>query len=204
MRYSTLIQPTAALLLGFLFADHAASAADAAKKLPEGKSVLTPGIEGHRLHVGPDNKFGEFTIIDVKDQAFKKAIRARVKQRPTDVWHVQISTLLAEPVKQGDVVLASFYVRKVESKNAGGDGVFSVYFGTPDSGSEPTITQEITVGAQWKKVQIPAEVASNGEAGKAMLNLDLGNEPQLLEFADIKLTNFGRKVGVNDLPKSGY
>ena len=204
MRPYTLIQPVAGVLLGLLITCHATSAADAAKKLPEGKSVLTPGIEGHRLHTGPDNKFGEFTVIDVKDQPFKKAIRARVKERPAEVWHVQISTLLAEPVKRGDVVLVSFQVRKVESKNAGGNGAFSVYFGAPDTGLEPTITQEITAGATWKKVQIPAEVAANYEAEKGMLNFDLGHELQLLEFADIKLVNYGQKVKLSDLPSSGH
>lgn len=203
MRQYTLIPPVAGVLLGLLITCQFASAADAAKKLPEGKSVLTPGIEGHRLHTGPDNKFGEFTVIDVKDQPFKKAIRARVKDRPAEVWHVQISTLLAEPVKRGDVVLASFQVRKIESKN-GGDGTFSAYFGAPETGLEPTITQEITVGANWKKVQIPAEVAANYEAGKGMLNFDLGHELQLLEFADIKLINYGQKVKLSDLPSSGH
>ena len=121
-----------------------------------------------------------------------------------ETWYVQISTLLAQPVKRGDVVLASFYVRKVESKNAGGNGGFSVSFGTPDTDLETTITQEITVGVEWKHVQIPAEVATDYEVGKAMLNLDIGREPQLLEFGDIKLVSYGHKVGANDLPKSGF
>lgn len=204
MRHLTLNPTVAGVLLGLLLTSIVSSAAEAAKKAPAGKSVLTPGIESHRLNMGPDSKFGEFTVIDVKDQPFKKVIRARVKQRPEQTWFVQISTLLAEPVKRGDVVMASFHVRKVESKKPGGDGVFSVYFGTPDTDLEPTINQGITIGAKWTLVQIPAEVAADYQAGKGMLNLDLGNEPQLLEFGDIKLVNYGRKVGVNDLPKSGF
>lgn len=37
----------------------------------------------------------------------------------------------------------------------------------------------------------------------AMLNFNLGYEPQVLEFADIKLLHNGRAVKETDLPRSG-
>ncbi len=175
------------------------------KKLPEGKSVLKPGgIKASDLHVGPDNKFGEMTIIEVKDQPFKEAIHAVVKEKPNDPWIVQVNTMSAESVKQGDVVLASFYVRTIASKNEGGKGAFSVYFGIPEGGVDPTITQEITVGKEWTKIQIPGTVAADYPGGKSMLNLDIGLEPQTLEFGEIKLINYGSKVPLSDLPSSGF
>lgn len=180
-----------------------AVAADADKKLPEGKSVLIAGgIKAARLHGGENGRFGEFEIVEVKDQSFAQAIRARVKSLPVNPWVTQISTLTAQPVKQGDVVLVSFYVRTIESKNEGGKGRITVYFGIPD-GPEQTVAQEIVAGAKWTQVQIPARVAADYEAGKAMLNLDIGYEPQVLEIADIKLTNFGAKAKVSELPSSG-
>ena len=178
-------------------------AADADKKLPEGKSVLTAGgLKSARLIGGENGRFGEFEIIEVKDQPFAQAIRARIKTQPVNPWLAQISTLTAQPVKQGDAVLISFYVRTIESKNEGGKGRFTVYFGIPD-GPEQTVAQEIVVGPKWTKVQIPARVAADYEAIKSMLNLDLGYEPQLLEFADIKVTNFGAQVKLSELPNSG-
>ena len=178
-------------------------AADADKKLPEGKSVLTAGgLKGARLNGGENGRFGTFEFVEVKDQPFTQAIRAQVKTQPVNPWLAQISTLTAQPVKQGDVVLVSFYVRTIESKNEGGKGRFTVYFGIPD-GPEQTVAQEIVAGAKWTKVQIPATVAADYAAGKAMLNLDLGYEPQLLEFADIQVTNFGTKAKVSELPSSG-
>ena len=180
-----------------------AVAADADKKLPEGKSVLTPGgLKSARLNGGENGRFGEFEIVEVKDQPFTQAIRARVKTMPVNPWLAQISTLTAQPVKQGDAVLVSFYVRTIESKNEGGKGKFTVYFGIPD-GPEQTVAQEIVGGTKWTLVQIPARVAADYEAGKSMLNLDLGYEPQVLEFADIMVTNFGTKVKLAELPSSG-
>ncbi len=164
------------------------------KKLPDGKSVLTPGTDGHRLNSGP-NAEGEFKTIDVEGQPFKKAIRATVKKRPADVWHVQISTLLAQPVKRGDVVLISFHVR--------GKSTFNVYFGTPETELELTFAEELSAGEKWKHVQIPATVAADYEAGKGMLNLDLGHDPQTVEIADIKLINYERKAKESELPQSG-
>lgn len=187
--------------LSLLAAITLAHAADG-KKLPEGTPVLTPGIEGHRLNAGP-NAEGEFKIIDVTGQPFKKAIRAEVKKRPTDVWHTQVSTLLAKPVKRGDVVLISFYVRSLKSTNFGSKGVFNVYFGTPETELEVTFAEELSAGEKWVRVQIPATAADNYEAGKGMLNFDFGFEPQTLEFADIKLVDFEKKVKESELPSSG-
>jgi len=160
--------------------------------------VLTPGMDGHRRNGGPNGE-GEFKIIEVDGQPFKQAIRATVKKTPSDVWHTQISTLLAQPVKRGDVVLISFHVR---SEKAG--GAFNVYFGTPETDLEVTFAEELSAGEKWKHVQIPATVAADYEAGKGMLNFDFGLQPQTLEFADIKLVNFGAKAKVNELPRSGY
>lgn len=181
-------------------AAHVVPAAD--KKIPEGKSILTPDVlKTTRLHVGPKPS-GEFKVVDVKDQPFKQAINARVKERPENPWTVQISTLTMQAVKAGDVVLVSFYVRTIESKNEGGKGHFTVFFGVPE-GPEQTVGMEVDAGAKWTKVQIPATVAADYEAGKSMLNLDLGYEPQALEFADIKLLHYGRTVKEDDLPRSG-
>ena len=180
-----------------------AGAADAEKKLPEGKSILTAGgVKSARLNGGENGRFGTFEIVEVKDQPFAQAIRARVKTQPVNPWLAQISTVTTQPVKQGDAVLVSFYVRTIESKNEGGKGRFTVYFGIPD-GAEHTIAQEIVAGTKWTKVQIPARVAADYEAGKSMVNLDLGYEPQMLEFADINLTNFGAKTKLSELPSSG-
>jgi hypothetical protein len=179
---------------------HVAPAAD--KKVPDGKSILTPDLlKTTRLHVGAKPS-GEFKVVEVKDQPFQQAINARVKERPDNPWTVQVSTLTTQTVKAGDVVLVSFYVRTIESKNEGGKGHFTVFFGVPE-GPEQTVGMEVDAGAKWTKVQIPATVAADYEAGKSMLNLDLGYEPQLLEFADIKLLHYGRTVKESELPRSG-
>ena len=110
-----LLSTLATLLVAVLV--HAAD-----KSLPEGKSILTPDLlKSTRLHAGPKPS-GEFKVIDVKDQPFKQAIQARVKEKPENPWTVQISTLTTQAVKAGEVVLVSFYVRTVESKNDGGKG----------------------------------------------------------------------------------
>ena len=174
----------------------------AEKALPAGKSILTPDLlKTTRLQVGPKPS-GEFKIVEVKDQPFQQAIHARVKEKPENPWTVQISTLTTQAVKAGEVVLVSFYVRTIESKNEGGKGHFTVFFGVPE-GPEQTVGLEVDAGAKWTKVQIPATVAADYEAGKSMLNLDLGYEPQVLEFADLKLLHYGRSLKESDLPRSG-
>ena len=95
-----------------------------------------------------------------------------------------------------------FYVRTIESKNPESKGHFTVFFGVPE-GPEQTVGMEVDAGAKWTKVQIPATVAADYEAGKSMLNFDLGYEPQVLEFADIKLLHYGRAVKESELPRSG-
>jgi len=198
---------TASLLLAvglcLLSAPRTGAGADE-KKLPEGKSVLTADvIKSTRRLGGEDNRFCDFKTVEVKDQSFTKAIRAKVKEKPESPWDAQISTLTAVPVKEGDILLVSFWVRTIESKNDGGKGYFSIYFGVPESGLEQSVADDITVGDKWKKVQMPARAAASYESGKAMLNFDMGYEPQTLEFGDIQVINYGDKAKLSDLPSSG-
>ena len=85
-------------LLVSLLAAVAQVALAADKKVPEGKSILTPDLlKTTRLHVGPKPS-GEFKVVEVKDQPFQQAINARVKERPDNPWTVQISTLTTQAV----------------------------------------------------------------------------------------------------------
>lgn len=80
--------PLPVLLVALLTAAaHLVLAAD--KKVPDGKSILTPDVlKTTRLHVGPKPS-GEFKVVEVKDQPFQQAINARVKERPDNSWTCQ-------------------------------------------------------------------------------------------------------------------
>jgi len=174
------------------------------KKLPDGKSLLPADtLKAARRHAGPKPS-GEFKTVDVGGQAFKQAIRVTVKEIPANPWTVQLSTLTSADAKEGDIVLASFWARCVESKAAGTTSEFLVYFGIPEGGVEHSIAQELSIGAKWTKVQVPARVAADYASGKAMLNLDFGYAVQTVEVAEIKVTNFARAVKLEDLPGSGF
>ncbi len=160
-------------------------------------------MKAARRHVGPKPS-GEIKTMDVEGQPFKQAIRVAVKEMPENPWTVQLSTLTSADVKEGDVVLASFWARSVETKAAGTKAEFLVYFGIPEGGVEHSIAQELSIGAKWTKVQVPARVVADYASGKAMLNLDFGYAVQTVDVADIKLTNFGRAVKLEDLPSSGF
>ncbi|HSH95796.1 MAG TPA: hypothetical protein VK968_16750 [Roseimicrobium sp.] len=195
MKTNTLVTTILSLSLSILFVS-TAHAADA-KKLPEGKPVIKAAPGSQNLNSGP-NMEGEITKVVVEGKSFKEALRVKVKKQPTDVWHVQVNNMLTEPVKKGDVVLISFWVRKVE-----GGGRFNLYFGTPETELEVTTSEELTADKEWKQVQIPATAAASYEAGKGMLNFDTGTGEQILEIADIRLVNYGSKVEESALPKSG-
>jgi hypothetical protein len=178
--------------------------AAADKKLPDGKALLPADtLKAARRHVGPKPS-GEMKTVDVEGQPFKQAIRAVVKETPENPWTVQVSTLTVADAKEGDVVLASFWARCAGTKAADGKAQFLVYFGIPESDLDHAMAQELSIGPKWTRVQVPARVPADFASGKAMLNLDLGYAAQTVELADIKLTNYGKTVKLEDLPSSGF
>ena len=57
----------------------------------------------------------------MEGQPFTKAVRAEVREKNQNPWDVQLGLKVAQPVKAGDVILATVYVKAEASRAESGE-----------------------------------------------------------------------------------
>src|SRR5438445_6181029 len=62
------------------------------------------------------------SYLKVEGQPFSQAIRVDIQEIAGTAWDIQLQTPCARPVKQGDVLLATIYMRAEHSSEATGEG----------------------------------------------------------------------------------
>ncbi len=64
------------------------------------------------------------------------------------------------------------------------------------------ISYTLSAGPQWRKFSIPFTIVEDLDAGKSHICFRMGYRPQAFELADLKLTTYGTKLKVADLPQT--
>lgn len=131
--------------------------------------------------------------IAVSDPAvpFTQAVRVtNTKARPYPYNAVHKCTNVA-PVKRGDLLVATFWVR-----NAGANPARNVLRIEPDFQNDAVYTQYLITNApvdtaSWTKYVIPFRMSQAEPAGSASFQLRFGAAAQTFEFGGISLVNHG-------------
>jgi GH35 family endo-1,4-beta-xylanase len=142
------------------------------------------------------------TFVDVKDQPFKEALRAKVKEKSTNTWDVQLAAKTQTDIASGDVLLLTFYFRTEWVPLESGEAETEFNF---ELGKEPwtkSVTYSTRAASTWKQVYVPFVSKGNYKAGDAQLTFRLGYPPQTVDFAGATLENFGKKLALADLPRT--
>lgn len=144
----------------------------------------------------------EASVVDVKDQPFTKALRAKIKEKSQNLWDVQLSAPVKGEVRSGDVLLASFYFRTEYVPAESGEAETEINFELNHEPWDKSLTHSVRAGAQWKQMLVPFKANRNFKDGEAQVVFRLGYPPQTVEFADIKIENFKKELALADLPKT--
>ena len=172
-------------------------------KLPPGTSVLPEdSVSAFRLLAKPEEATRE--VVDVEGQKLigEKALRVRLIKQPERPWSVQLNALSTVAVEQGDSLLASFFIRCVESATGAGHAAFVF-----ESAGPPYVKSTeflVTADKTWRQVFVPFTARQAYAAGKANINFQLGFSPQVIEIGGISVVNYGKKVKTEDLPVAKY
>lgn len=142
------------------------------------------------------------SVVDVSGQPFTKALRAQVKEKSQNLWDVQLVATNETDVRSGDVLLASFWFRTEYVPVESGEAETEVNFELNRAPFEKSMTYAARVGAQWKQIFVPFVAKRDFQAGEARLVFRLGYAPQTVDFADIKLENFEKRLALADLPRT--
>ncbi|MET0412617.1 MAG: endo-1,4-beta-xylanase [Polyangiaceae bacterium] len=144
----------------------------------------------------------ESSFVDVTGQPFKEALRAKVKEKSTNTWDVQLAAKTKADIQSGDVLLLTFYFRTEWVPQESGEAETEFNF---ELGKEPwtkSVTYSTRAASSWKQVYVPFVSKANYKAGDAQLTFRLGYPPQTVDFAGATLENFGKQLALADLPKT--
>jgi GH35 family endo-1,4-beta-xylanase len=181
--------------------------------------LLSGTVFGARLPSGGDsvsfeNEFLQWRVIgkerqaafselrSVKNMPFKQCIEVAVTNRTARGYDIMLSGgAIQGQIKKGDVLLCSFYARCLESSDESALGKFAVTSRAkhPSRWLHP-FTKTYTVGEKWKQFLIPFKAPIANKEGYEVSFLFGGVKPQILQVADLKVTNYKGRRELADLP----
>jgi GH35 family endo-1,4-beta-xylanase/chitodextrinase len=150
--------------------------------------------------------YGSFEKVGVEGQIFTKALRFTTSMQPQGTYLFQYVLPIEGHIEQDDVLLASFYARTISSTHETAEGQLAVVMEKTQTWDK-SINETIAIPSQWKKFLIPIKAALLMPAGEfpannAQLTLRLGFKPQVVEIADLQLTNYMKAITFNQLPST--
>ncbi len=146
------------------------------------------------------------SYVPVTGQPFTEALRAEVKEASRNPWDFQVLVMNSQPIKRGDVLLATFYFRTEASRQESGEGQTEVVFELGRPPWTKSVSFPVSAGRAWQKLQVPFQAAMNYPAGEAKLNFRLGFAAQTVELGGITVEDFGDALALSALPvtRAGY
>jgi GH35 family endo-1,4-beta-xylanase len=186
------------IALGLLFA-FGLPEVDAASPLSmtDGKSLLA----GNSFSlVGEQKELGSLQQIAVTGQSFATAMRVSTLRQPTTEWNLQLKSETATDIKAGDVVLAHFWIRAVESMTGEAFTGFEFELGPPAYAK----IAELRAGAghEWRECNVPFKAARDIPAEAAGVCFRCGFDRQTIDIGGVEIVDFGSRVKLEDLPRT--
>lgn len=168
---------------------------------PDGAPLLE-GSALDRLALQNQTELARVSVVAVAGQPFERALRAESLGGAADPWSVQLGASLSAPIQYRDVLLVSFYLRAPVPRGETGEGQTEVVIEQAREPWSKLLTQPVTAGAEWTRIDLPCEASGSYAAGEAQLVFRLGYEPQTIEIAGLEIRNFGRHRALADLPRT--
>jgi GH35 family endo-1,4-beta-xylanase len=169
---------------------------------PGGTSVVADGGFGG-LTLGNQADAGTAETADAPaGLPFKQLLRLTTLKPTENVYSVQVSALTTAPVKQGDILLATFYVRALKGQAETGEARTQFVFETGAPDYEKSATVDVAIPREWKRVDVPFRAVRDSGAGEAQVCLRMGYGPQSFEVGGVSVVNYGTSVALTDLPRT--
>jgi GH35 family endo-1,4-beta-xylanase len=145
-------------------------------------------------------EYGTFRTVSVQGMPFTQALQVTTSSKPPKYYSVQAKLMSLPAIKDGDVLLASFYARCT----AGGTIETSqgqIAFGIQDKDTQKAIGRfTASPGGEWQRFLIPMTATEAMPSGKAALALSFGAMLQTVEIGGLEVINYGHKLAEKDLP----
>ncbi len=113
-------------------------------------------------------------------------VQATISTVPANTFNAQLKLTYNAAIQQGDILWADFFVRSLV-----GEGQITAVSERQSDPFTKSLEQSFVVPTVWTRVQIPFVSAESYTAGQAAFGFFLGAKLQTLQFADIRVLNYG-------------
>ncbi|MFG0247639.1 MAG: endo-1,4-beta-xylanase, partial [Phycisphaeraceae bacterium JB051] len=174
--------------------------ADSPSNLPVGQQVIAPGTWSSMTINGQEA--GNITKHWQDGETdHTPTLQLHTHSKVKTLYHAQLVAKTDQPVHKGDVLLLSFDMRTVSSETD--EGYLRVIFEKNMHGHYfKSLKTVICLGKSrgWQRINLPIQIPQDYPAGGAQVTFGPGIVEQVLELANLKLTNFGTQVPITSLP----
>lgn len=140
--------------------------------------------------------FGNITTTEtVVGQEFTQSSKIQVTQVPANVYGSQWFIQNKQAIQAGDVILATFFIRGI------GERAKLSFFIENATTYNKEVYLTMPADTQWRRFLIPFEASSNFGVNGLTFGLHLGYQVQDVQFGGLTAINYGKSVGVGDLPE---
>lgn len=139
--------------------------------------------------------------VAVAGQTFASALSLQTLKQPANAWDLQLSLAITAPIHKGDVLLASLWMRALQTDSGYVRTNLILENATTYNKS---VYFEASAGRAWKHIFVPFVAAEDEPAGRAFVRLHLGFLPQTVALAQVSLLNYGQNADIKSLPVTAF
>lgn len=180
---------------------------------PDGTGPEYGGVKGVSL-LGDDpftflqpfrnlDKF-ELTRFTVEDQPFTQGLRIAVREAVPAVWDMQLRAKCPLPLKKGDVLLLTYWMRgvQIDSEFAETSCLNAMQLDREPWTKVFEFRPRARLGEGWIKLQKVVVSPESFAANQYAFNFQFGLDPQTFELGGLSLYNYGPSVDPALLPQT--
>jgi len=141
----------------------------------------------------------------VEVNGFEKVVEVETHDKFYNDWDVEIGTKTSYPILKNDVVYITFWIRCLQSRHESNQAFARVYLQKNSPNWDKSAYVSVVAGSDWAFYRIPFNTKyENYNSGEAAVAFALGYSYQTVQIADVKVSNFGSSVKVEDLPGTKF
>jgi len=176
------------------------SSGGVSSSVPGGGQLLAKSGSTAFTLSGVHKELGKIRIVEVEHSDFKQAMEIETSQGARAEWNIEADAPVAQAVKKGDVLLAHFWLRCIQS--IGGEGFTAFEFEENHGEFDKAVDFKIGFGGDWKEVFVPFESSRDFAAGEASICFRAGFDRQTIQIGGVEVVNDGTAVKITDLPRT--
>lgn len=160
--------------------------------LPQGEWVFSDSETS--IYQAATNYGGSYTTVAANNQVFSQKVRATIGNAGTNPWDAGWKLLNPNVMRDGDKILAVFFLRSVN-----GEGMAN-FFVENNSTFSKEVYLELPVSEEWRRYIVPFESMANYAVNACGWGFHLARAAQTIEIGGFTAINFGSTISLDDLP----